>query len=53
MPLEGENFKRNNKLVFQILKLGSIKSDAWTWIQLTIVLVLLWQESMAGAGCAL
>ena len=33
MPLEGENFKRDNKLVFPILKSGCIKSDAWTWIQ--------------------
>ncbi len=33
MPLEGENFKWDNKLVFQILKLACIKSDAWTWIQ--------------------
>jgi hypothetical protein len=33
MPLEGENFKRNNRLVFQILKLACIKSNAWTWIQ--------------------
>lgn len=33
MPLEGENFKRDNKLVFQILKSACIKSDAWTWIQ--------------------
>jgi hypothetical protein len=33
MPLKGENFKRNNKLVFQILKLTCLKSNAWTWIQ--------------------
>jgi hypothetical protein len=33
MPLEGENFNRDNKLVFQILKSACIKSDAWTWIQ--------------------
>ncbi len=33
MPLEGETFKRDKKLVFQILKLACIKSDAWTWIQ--------------------
>ena len=33
MPLEGENFKRDNKLVFQILKSACIKLDAWTWIQ--------------------
>jgi hypothetical protein len=33
MPLEGKHFKRDNKLVFQILKLACIKSDAWTKIQ--------------------
>ncbi len=33
MPVEGENFKRDNKLVFQILKLAGIKSNARTWIQ--------------------
>jgi hypothetical protein len=33
MPLEGKNFKRNKKLVFQILKLPCVKSNAWTWIQ--------------------
>ena len=33
MPLEGENFKRDSKVVFQILKSACIKSDAWTWIQ--------------------
>jgi hypothetical protein len=33
MSLEGGNFKRDNKLVFQISKLACIKSDAWTWIQ--------------------
>ena len=33
MPLEGENFKRDNKLVYQMLKSACIKSDAWTWIQ--------------------
>jgi hypothetical protein len=33
MPLTGENFKRDNKLVCQMLKLACIKSDAWTWIQ--------------------
>jgi hypothetical protein len=33
MPLEGKNFNRDNKLVFQILKLAFIKSNAWTWIQ--------------------
>jgi hypothetical protein len=33
MLLTGENFKRDNKLVYQMLKLVCIKSDAWTWIQ--------------------
>jgi hypothetical protein len=34
MPLlVGENFKRNNKLVFQVLKSACIKSDALTWSQ--------------------
>ena len=33
MPLTGENFKRDNKLVYQMLKWACIKSDAWTWIQ--------------------
>ena len=33
MRLEGENFKRDKKLVYQMLKLACIKSNAWTWIQ--------------------
>ena len=33
MPLTGENFKGDNKLVYQMLKSACIKSDAWTWIQ--------------------
>jgi hypothetical protein len=33
MPLKGVNFKRDNKLVFKILKLACITSDAWTWIK--------------------
>jgi hypothetical protein len=33
MPLTGKNFKRDNKLVYQMLKSACIKSDAWTWIQ--------------------
>jgi hypothetical protein len=33
MPLSGENFKRDNKLVYNMLKLACIKTDAWTWIQ--------------------
>ena len=33
MPLEGKNFKHDNKLVFQMLKSACIKSDAWAWIR--------------------
>jgi hypothetical protein len=33
MPLRGENFKRDNKLVYNMLKAACVKSDAWTWIQ--------------------
>ena len=33
IPLTGENFKRDNKLVYTLLKLACIKTDAWTWIQ--------------------
>ncbi|KAI2503355.1 hypothetical protein MHU86_11075 [Fragilaria crotonensis] len=33
IPLTGENFKRNNKLVYTLLKSACIKTDAWTWIQ--------------------
>ena len=33
MPLSGENFKRNNKLVYNMLKSACVKTDAWTWIQ--------------------
>ena len=33
MPLTGENFKCDNKLVYQMLKSACIKSNAWTWIQ--------------------
>jgi hypothetical protein len=33
MPLTGGNFKRDNKLLYQMLKSTCIKSDAWTWIQ--------------------
>jgi hypothetical protein len=33
MPLTGENFKRDNKLVYAMLKAACIKTDAWTWIQ--------------------
>ena len=34
MPIEGKNFKHDNKLVFQMLKSACIKSDAWAWIRL-------------------
>jgi hypothetical protein len=33
MPLSGENFKRDNKLVYNMLKSACIKTDTWTWIQ--------------------
>jgi hypothetical protein len=34
MPLTGENFKRNNKLVYNnMLKAACVKSDTWTRIQ--------------------
>jgi hypothetical protein len=34
MPLSGENFKRDNKLVDNKMKLACIKTDAsWMWIQ--------------------
>ena len=33
MPLVGENFKRDNKLVYSMLKAACVKTDAWTWIQ--------------------
>ena len=33
MPLTGENFKRDNKLVYNMLKAACVKTDAWTWIQ--------------------
>ena len=33
ISLTGENYKRDNKLVYNMLKAASIKSDAWTWIQ--------------------
>jgi hypothetical protein len=33
MPLTGENFKRDNKLVYAMLKSACVKTDAWTWIQ--------------------
>jgi hypothetical protein len=33
MPLTGENFKRDTKLVYSMLKAACVKTDAWTWIQ--------------------
>jgi hypothetical protein len=47
MPLTGENFKRDNKLVSQMLKSACIKSDAWTLIQSFDALYRGWQESLA------
>ncbi len=33
MPLSGENYTRDNKLVHNMLKVACIESDTWTWIQ--------------------
>ena len=33
MPLRGENFKQDSKLVYNMLKSACIDTDAWTWIQ--------------------
>ena len=33
VPLTGENFKRDNKLVYAMLKSACVRTDAWTWIQ--------------------
>ena len=33
MPLEGQNFKHNNKLVYKLLKAACVDTDAWAWIQ--------------------
>jgi hypothetical protein len=33
MPLTGENFKRDTKLIYSMLKAACVKTDAWTWIQ--------------------
>ena len=33
LPQTGENFKHENKLVYNMLKATNIKSDVWTWIQ--------------------
>ena len=33
MPHTGENFKRDNKLVYNMLKAACVKTDAWSWKQ--------------------
>ncbi len=33
MPLEGQNFKHNNKLVYKLLKAAYVDTDAWARIQ--------------------
>jgi hypothetical protein len=33
MPLEGQNFKHDNKLVFKLLKAACVDTDTWAWIQ--------------------
>ena len=33
MPLEGQNFKHDNKLVYELLKAACVDTDAWAWIQ--------------------
>jgi hypothetical protein len=33
MPLEGQNFKHDDKLVFKLLKAACVDTDAWAWIQ--------------------
>ena len=33
MPLEGQNFKHDNKLVCKLLKAACVDTDAWAWIQ--------------------
>ena len=33
MPLEGQNFKHNNKLVYKLLKAACVDTNAWAWIQ--------------------
>ena len=32
MPLEGQNFKHDNKLVYKMLKAACLDTDAWPWI---------------------
>ena len=33
MPLEGQNFKHDNRLVYKMLKAACVDTDAWAWIQ--------------------
>ena len=33
MPLGGQNFKHNNKLVYKLLKAACVDTNAWAWIQ--------------------
>jgi hypothetical protein len=33
MPLEGQNFKLDNKLVYKLLKAACVDTDVWAWIQ--------------------
>lgn len=32
-PLAGKSFKRDNRLIYGMLKAACVKTDAWTWIQ--------------------
>ena len=34
MPLEGQNYRHDNKLVYKLLKAAScVDTDAWAWIE--------------------
>jgi hypothetical protein len=33
IPLERQNFKHDNKLVYKLIKAASVDTDAWAWIQ--------------------
>ena len=33
MPLEGQNFKHDNKLVYNLLKAACVDTNGWAWIQ--------------------
>jgi hypothetical protein len=33
MPLEGQNFKHDNRLVYKMLKAACVDTDAWAWIE--------------------